>query len=411
MKTLYKNLNVCFPKHPLHGKTIDVLVNNGRISEIGMALSSEGSHIIKSIDLMLMPSMVDMQCTVGEPGYEQKETIESAAEAGFAGGFSTIVMLPNTNPVVDNKAQLDFIHQKSKNLPCKVLSYGCISKGQKGAELSEMFDMHQHGAVGFNDGKKPISDVSLMKRALEYAKSFDALVCSFPYEDRLNPGAMVHESENNTSLGIKSAPSLAEEMMLARDMALLEYTESRLHVSTISTAGSLKIIKEAKGKGLQLTVGVALANLLYTDRNLNAFETVYKTMPPLREQTDVVELINAINSGEIDVIVTDHCPEIIENKDREFDHAEYGMTMLETALSLINMELSSKINWNTIVLMLSLNPRKILGLDMPKLEKGEPFDFIVFDPNHTWTYDRSMKKSLAENSPVFGKQLKGKVIR
>ncbi len=410
MKTLYKKLKVVFPGSEHNGRNIDILVQNNKIVDIGSNLNSEAEKTVITKGLLLMPTLVDMQCSVGEPGNEHKETLESAAKAAKSGGFGTIVTLPTTSPVVDNKAQLHYISQKSNKLPVQILSYGSITKGAKGIELSEMYDMKQHGALAFSDGKRPIEDASMMKRALEYAKAFDGIVCSFPYEERLSPGAMAHESVGNTSLGIKCAPALSEQMMLSRDLSLLEYTHSRLHVSTLSSSESLKLTKEAKKRKLSVTVGVALPNLLFTDEELQTFDTNYKTIPFLREKSDKDALIKAASTGEIDVIVTDHSPENVEGKDREFDHAEYGMTMLETALSLINMHLVSALNWDAIVTLMAINPRRILGLPAPSLEKGAEFDFIVFDPNTEWIYNKTTCLSLSQNSPVFGETLKGRVI-
>lgn len=411
MKTLIKKAQVIYPGDALNKKQVDILVNNGVIEQIGDSLSANGAAIIEAKELLCFPSLVDMQCSIGEPGLEYKESLESAAKAAKAGGFSHIVMLPNTSPVLDNKAQLHYIAHHSSDLPVNILTYGAISKNIAGEALSEMYDMHHSSAVGFSDGKRPIDDVNLMKRALEYARTFGGMVCSFPNDQRVAPGGMVHESVSNTQLGIKSTPALAEELMLNRDIYLLEYTRSKLHVSTLSSAGSVALVAEAKKRKLRLSAGVALANLLYTDDLLQGFDANYKTNPPLREQQDRNALVAAINDGSIDVICTDHTPENIENKEREFDHAEYGMTMLETALPLINMHLKKDLKWHKVIQAMSLNPRVLIGLPAPALKKGEPFDFTLFAPHAKWVYNKSSCKSKSHNSPVFGQELTGQVLQ
>ncbi|MEZ4722825.1 MAG: dihydroorotase [Flavobacteriales bacterium] len=410
MKTLLRKVTIHYPGHKLNGKTVDFLLSGSKIEQIGAHIKAEKANEVKGQQLICMPGLIDLQCTVGEPGHEYKEDLKSASAAAEAGGFKTIVMTSSTEPVIDNKAQLQFIANHSKNLKTNILAYGAITKGAEGKELSEMFDMHSSLAVAFSDGKRPVKDVNMMKRALEYVKNFNGLVCSFPLDERLNPGAMVHESESNTLLGIKQMPDLAEEIMLNRDLYLLEYTNSRMHVSTVSCEGSVKLLSEAKRKKLNVTSGVALANLIYTDKALQGFDSVYKVNPPLRESADRKALIKGLKNGSIDVIVTDHTPENIENKDREFDHAAYGMTMLETALSLINMELSQDLDWEDIAKLMSLNPRAIIGMKDPKLEEGSSFDFTVFDTKVKWVYDKKTCKSKSHNSPMFGKELIGKVV-
>jgi len=409
MKKLIKNVLIHYPGHGMDRQRVDILIGNGTIERIGTALADAAAVTVAG-DLVCFPALVDMQASIGEPGFEYKEDFESAARAAHAGGFSDVVMLPTTHPALDNKGQLQYVTRNARSLPVNIHAYGAISKGVKGQDLSEMYDMHAGGAVAFSDGKHPVSNVNLMKRALEYARNFDGIVCSFPHDDRLTPGGMVHESVHNTTLGLKSTPALAEELMLNRDLYLVEYTGSRLHVSTVSTTGSVRLLKEARSKGLRVTSGVTLANLLYTDLELREFDSVFKTMPPLREENDRQALIAAVREGIIDVVCTDHTPENIENKATEFDHAEYGMTMWETALPLINMHLGSQLGWDTIARAMSLNPRTILGLPAPELREGAPFGFTLFDTQATWVYDKGTCRSKSHNSPVFGQSLRGKVV-
>ncbi len=412
MSILIKSANITYPGHSLNGSTLDVLVENGKILKIASSIENSGNFKEISADgLMLFPALVDAQCAIGEPGFEYKEDLRSAAEAAKNGGFSVLMMLPNTNPVLDNRGQLEYLKQKTASLGIDIKPFANISKGGKGVDLSEMYDLHDGGAVAFSDGKHSIDDVNLMKRALEYTQSFGGIVCNFPFDDRINPGAMVHESKQNIKLGIKSSPAIAEELMVNRDLYLQRYAGGNLHLSTISTAGSAEMIYEAKARGQQVSCSVALANLLYTDETLEGFDTNYKTMPVLREESDRLALIDGLKNGVIDMIVSDHTPENIENKDVEFDHASYGMTMIETALSLINEHLIADLSWDVVIQRMAIAPRKRFNIALPDLSEGSAFEFTLFDPNHVWTYNKASKASKSANTPVYNKELKGKVVR
>lgn len=409
--TLIKNVSIQYPGHQLDGKTVDLLISNGRIKSIGKNLKDDQATVIDRQSVICLPALVDAQCTIGEPGLEEKETLESAAKAANAGGFSHLIMLPNTDPCIDNKAQLQFIRNATKSQKVQIMAYGAVSLGANGTALSEMFDMRSHGAVAFTDGKNSVQDANLMKRALEYAKNFDGWICNFPNDHAIAPGGLVNESVHNTHLGLKQSPSLAEELMLVRDLELLRYTASKLLVSTISTERSVTLIKEYKAKSLNLLSSVALPNLLYTENDLSSFDSNFKTLPLLRGESDRQALIKGIKQGTIDIICTDHTPENIENKEREFDHANPGMTMLETALSLVNEHLIGSLTWGDIAKSMSMVPRKFAGLPMPDLEAGANFEFTLFDTETVWTYNGKTAKSLSANSPVFGQELKGKVLK
>ncbi|HAW20146.1 MAG TPA: dihydroorotase [Flavobacteriales bacterium] len=410
MKTLIKQVQLVYPNHPVNGNNIDILVEDGTIVAVGEALVNvEFDTEIKSDNLILLPGLIDMQCAVGEPGFEDKEDLSTIDKAAQAGGFKTIVVLPTTEPVIDNKSQVNFIQSHSMELRTKIQCYGSITRGAQGKDLSELFDLHSNGVVGFSDGKNAVSDVNLMKRALEYAKSFNGMICSYPHDERINPGGMINESASNAQLGIKQTPGLAEEIMLNRDLFLLDYTKGRLHVSTISTMGSVELIRAAKGNSQNLTAGVALHNLLFNETALSGFDSNFKTQPPLRGESDRKALIEAVIDGTIDILVTDHTPENIENKDREFDHASYGMTMLETALSLINTHLKD-LPWDCVAQSMSLAPRKLCNQALPVLMAGADFDFTLFDKDEVWVYDAKTCQSKSTNSPYFGSELQGRVI-
>jgi len=410
MRIYIKNATLCYPEHKLHGKVINALISNNLIESINPADVLKFDREINAKGMHLFPSLVDIHCFSGEPGHEDKEDFDSLCEAAKAGGFSDVFLLPDTHPVNDSKSGVSYIHQASKKQSVNLHALGAITKELKGQDLSEIFDMHLAGAKAFSDAKNPVGDVNMMKRALDYVKSFNGIVYSFPMDERLSPGGMVNESPNNTSLGLKTTPKLAEELLLNRDIYLLEYTGSRLHVAVISSEGSVSLIQKAKKKGLDITCSVAMSHLLFNESKLDSFDTVYKTNPPLRSESDRKALIKAINAGVIDMIHSDHCPEIIENKDVEFDQAHYGMTMLETILAAYNTYLSKDISLESMVNAMSIAPRKRFGLTMPALDEGNPFDFTLFDPKQEWTYDASTIKSKSNNSPFFNTTLTGKVV-
>jgi len=410
MKKLVKHALVQYPGNKLDKQRIDLLVVNGKIEQIKDEIDETiADVVISGKDLVLFPSLVDMQCAIGEPGEEEKEDFQSASNAALAGGFGEIVMLPNTQPVLDSKTTLSGVKNETKHLPVGIHAYGALSKGCLGTELSEMFDLSSSGAIGFTDGKSPVTDSNMMKRALEYSNGLNTIICSFPLDARINPGGIVNESLDNLILGLKPSPNLAEELMVVRDLYLAEYTKARLHFSTISTEKSVELIRDAKKKGINVTCGVAIANLIFTEKQLAGFDSNYKTNPPLRSEKDRNALLTGVMDGIIDVVVTDHTPEIIENKDREFDFASYGMTMLETALSLVN-EYLTELQWDKLVETMSITPRKILTLQLPKLEQGEEFNFTLFDSADSWVYQDDVRQSKASNSPLLNKKLLGRVI-
>lgn len=411
MRIYIKNATLCYPEHKLHGKSINALINKKLIEGINPKGALKFDQEIDAKGMLLFPSLVDIHCYSGEPGNEDKEDFESLSLAAKAGGFSDVFLLPDTNPVNDSKSSVSFIHQASNKHSINLHALGAITKGLKGQDLSEIYDMHLAGAKAFSDAKHPVSDVNMMKRALDYVKSFNGIVYSFPMDERVSPGGMVNESPANTSLGLKSSPKLAEELLLNRDIYLLEYTNSRMHVAVISSEGSVALIQKAKKKGLDISCSVPMSHLLFNENKLDSFDTVFKTNPPLRSESDRKALIKAVSTGIIDIIHSDHTPEVIENKDVEFDQAHYGMTMLETALAAYNTFLSKDLSLETMVTAMSINPRKRFDLSMPSLEEGEKFEFTLFDPKKEWTYDASTMYSKSSNSPFTNTILKGKVVQ
>lgn len=410
MTVLIKQVRLIFPGHQLNGEEIDVLKDGKQIIEINPKSVSSGVKIIDAKGMLLFPSLVDTFTTGGEPGLEEREDFESLCQAARNGGFGHLFLLPDLDPVTDSKSEASFIWKNGSCFGVNLYPLGAISRELKGKSLSEMFDMHKTGIPAFSDGFKAIEDVNLMKRALDYSKGFDALIMSYPHDERVAPGGMVNESVHNTALGLKSMPSLAEELMVNRDVYLAEYTQAKLHFACISTMRSVELIKAAKAKKIAISAGVAMHSLLFTENELQNFDTSYKVQPPLRGKDDIKALIKALKSGVIDVIHSAHRPEVIEHKDVEFDQAHYGMTMLETFLSAYQMKLSKELSWDEFINCTSLAPRALMGMSIPDFEEEANWDFVLFDPAAKWTYNQQTKASKGSNSPFLNMELSGKVV-
>jgi dihydroorotase len=273
--------------------------------------------------------------------------------------------------------------------------------------MAEMYDMYQSGAKAFTDGNRPVQDAGLMERALLYTKGFDALVMSYPEDTAIAGKAKVHEGVVSTMLGMKGIPSLAEELMIARDLYLAEYTDSRIHFSTISTERSVELIRDAKKKGIKVTCDVAVHHLLLTDDALLGFDSQYKVKPPLRTQKDVKALLKGLKDGTIDAIVSQHTPHEVEFKNVEFEVAEYGMIGLQTAFSIA---IQAGLPVDMIIQKMSINPRKILNLEVPVIAEGQEANLVLFDENAEWTFDKANNKSKSYNSPFIGQKLKGSIL-
>jgi dihydroorotase len=406
MNLLIKSATLIDPNSPFHQKIIDLLILNGVIKQISPgieadvpAFDAEGKYV--------SPGFFDLNCNIGELGYETKETLETGTRAAAAGGFTGLALMPNTQPPVHSKAEVEYLFNRAKNNLVDVYPLGTISHKREGKDMAEMYDMFLSGAKAFTDGNRPVQDAGLMERALLYTQGFKALVFSYPEDTAIAGKAKINEGEVSTLLGMKGIPSLAEELMIARDLYLAEYTGSKIHFSTISTARSVELIKEAKRKGLQVTCDVAAHHLVLTDEVLKGFDSNYKVKPPLRIQKDVAALITGLKDGTIDAIVSQHTPHEIEFKDVEFEVAEYGNIGLQTTLSLA---LQAGLDIELIVQKLAINPRKILDVEVPILAEGQEANLVIFDATADWIYTKENNKSKSCNSPFIGQNLKGQVL-
>ena len=406
MNLLIKSATIIDPNSPFHQKVADILVEDGYITVIGKNVTAK-AETIDGKGKYVTPGFFDLNCNIGELGLETKEDLQTGTRAAAAGGFTGVALMPNTQPPVHSKAEVEYLLNRAKNNMVDVYPMGTISHKREGKDLAEMYDMFLSGAKAFTDGNRPVQDAGLMERALLYTQGFGALILSYPEDTAIAGKAKVNEGEMSTLLGMKGIPSLAEELMIARDLYLAEYTGSRIHFSTISTVRSVELIRDAKKKGLQVTCDVAVHHLLLTDEALAGFDSQYKVKPPLRTKKDVSALIKGLKDGTIDAIVTQHTPHEVEFKDVEFEVAEFGIIALQTAFAVA---LQAGLDLELIVQKLAVNPRRILNIEAAIIAEGKKAELTLLDTDATWEYTKQNNRSKSYNSPFIGQNLKGKAL-
>ena len=407
MELLFKNATIIDPDGKYHLKVADLLVKNGMVVEIKKNIKAEKNfRILKNRHLA--PGFVDVGTQICDPGYEHREDLESVSAAAAAGGFTTLLAQPNTNPYLQSKSEIRYLQSNSAALPVEVKAVGAVSVDTNGENITEMVDMHTAGAVAFTDGKKSVQSSGLMLRALQYVKAFDGIVMNQPHDKEIAGKGQMHEGYISTTLGLKGIPALAEETMVRRDLALAEYTDSRLHLSNISAKGTVKAIREAKKRGVKVTASVAIMNLVFTEDNLAGFNSNYKVLPPLREKSDRKALIKGLKNGTIDFISSNHTPWEAEHKELEFSYADFGVINLQTAFSLCTNYLS-EFSLEELVRFWSTNPRRIFGLPQAHIEVGQKADISVFMPTEKYTFNGSDILSKSKNSPLIGQTLQGRI--
>lgn len=401
---------------------LDLIIENGKIAQIGRELSiNEGKssrtkgatfEVLDATDKIIVPGLIDMHTHLREPGFEYKETIETGSAAAVAGGFTSIACMPNTNPVNDNRSVTEFIlRQAAKVNLANVYPIAAISRGSEGKTLTEFGDLRAAGAVGFSDDGKPVMNAGLMRRALEYAFSFGLPVISHCEDIHLSKGGAMNEGLASTELGLEAIPSISEEIMVARELLLAEYTGAPVHIAHVSTAGSVRLIEDAKKRGVNVTAETCPHYFLLTDDALREYDTHAKVNPPLRSDADIKAIRRGLRDGVIDAIATDHAPHSVLEKDVEFEYAANGMIGLETAFSLsLKLVQEGTLTWPELVGKMSINPAKILHLPKGTLAAGADADVTVIDPIKTWTVDADTFRSKSRNSPFKGWSLTGKAI-
>jgi dihydroorotase len=405
---LIQSVKISDHQSPFNGKIADVLISNGKIAEIGKSISvpDKSTVVFSAKGQVLSPGFFDLNSNFGEPGLETKEDMGTGCMSAAAGGFTGLALMPNTQPPIHSKAEVSYLLSKSKNNLVDVYPLGCISHNREGEELAEMYDMQQSGAIAFTDGNRPVSNAGLMSRALLYTKSFKGLILSYAEDQDIAGKARMNEGLMSTYLGMKGNPSLAEELMISRDLYLAEYNDSRIHFSTISSAKSVDLIRKAKKAGIKVSCDVAVHHLIFTEENLDGFDSNFKVKPPFRTRKDQKALIAGLKDGTIDAIVTQHSPHEIEFKDVEFEIASYGIIGLQTALPVA---LKAGLSLETIIEKMAVAPRNILGISIPELKTGNSANFILLNPEEEWELNEDSNRSKSSNSPFYGQILKGKV--
>jgi len=406
MNLLIKSATIIDPNSPFHQKVADILVEDGYITLIAPKVNAK-AETIDGAGKYVTPGFFDLNCNIGELGHETKEDLQTGTRAAAAGGFTGLALMPNTQPPVHSKAEVEYLLNRAKHNLVDVYPLGSISHKREGKDLAEMYDMFLSGAKAFTDGNRPVQDAGLMERALLYTQGFGATILSYPEDTAIAGKAKVNEGEMSTLLGMKGIPSLAEELMIARDLYLAEYTGSKIHFSTISTVRSVELIKDAKKKGLHVTCDVAVHHLLLTDEALEGFDSQYKVKPPLRTQKDVNALIKGLKDNTIDAIVSQHTPHEVEFKDVEFEVAEYGIIALQTAFSTA---LQAGLDIEMIVKKMAVSPRTILNVEAAIIAENKMANLTLLDANVEWQYTKQNNQSKSYNSPFMGQNLKGKVL-
>ncbi|MDN3493131.1 dihydroorotase [Winogradskyella bathintestinalis] len=404
MNALIKSATIVDSKSKFHNEMVDILIEKGRITQISNHISNLNNYQeIKLDNLHVSQGWFDSSVSFGEPGYEERETIANGLKTAGHSGFTAVALNANSNPVIDSYADITFVKSKAQDNAVSLYPIGALTQGSKGEDLAELFDMSNAGAVAFYDYQEPISNPNLMKIALQYASNFDGLVISFPQESKISGLGVVNEHINSTKLGLKGNPALAEELQVARDLFILEYTEGKVHIPTISTAKSVELIRAAKAKKLNVTCSVAIHNLVFTDDVLQEFDTNFKVLPPLRTQTDCEALIEGLKDGTIDMVTSDHNPIDIEAKKIEFDYAKYGTIGLESAFGVLQNIFTTK---KTIHILTQGKSR--FSISETTVNEGEIANITLFNPDITYEFNTSNISSRSKNSAFLGNALRGK---
>ena len=408
MSILILEAKILDPQSSFHKKTTNVLIKDGLISYLGNT-KPKADKIINEPGSILTPGWLDLQANFCDPGEEHKEDLTSGRRVAMAGGFTDVAVLPNTKPVIQTKNDIEYIKRENRNSLVQLWPIAAISKNTEGEDFTEILDLEAAGAIAFSDGLQPLWNTDLLRKSMQYVQKFDGLVINRPQDRWLSRFGVMNEGVNSALLGMKGVPSLAEEVAVARDIQILEYTGGKLHLSNLSSSKSVSLVRKAKKKGLQITCDVAIHQLIYTDDNVLEFDSNYKVDPPLRVKKDIKGIIRGLNDGTIDAITSAHQPQDEENKKLEFDYAENGMNNMQAMLPLLN-KLKKDIRIELLISKITSGPRAILGMGNPVIEKGAKANVTLYHPSRKWVFDNKTNESKSVNSPLFGEELAGKVI-
>jgi dihydroorotase len=409
MNILIRQGRIVDPISPLNGQILDIFIDKGIIKQTGKNLSVTADQEINSEGLCVSPGWIDSFANFADPGYEYKETLETGASAAAAGGYTDVMIIPNTNPVLHSKSNIEYIVQKARFLPVTVHPIGAVTKNTEGKELAEMYDMHASGAVAFSDGINAVQSADLLVKALQYIKTFSGVIIQLPDDKSINPHGLMNEGIFSTQLGLPGKPVMAEELIIARDIKLAQYAGSKIHFTGVSSNKSLEYIRRAKESGINVTCSVTPYHLFFSDKDLLSYNTNLKVNPPLRTVEDKEALRKGIADGTIDCIASHHMPHEYDSKVLEFEYAKYGMISLETVYGSLQTCLP-EIPPQRWVELLSINPGKIFNLNRTTINEKESACLTLFNPSLKWTVDENKFHSKSRNSPFTKMELTGKVI-
>lgn len=410
MQVHIRKARVIDPQSEFHDKVVDLLVEDGIIKNIAASINTKSATVIEAKGLCVSPGWVDVFADYREPGYEHKETIDSGLACAAAGGFTDVLLSPNTQPALSTKSIIQYVSGKASGHITRLHPLGAVTQNTEGKDLAEMLDMRENGAVAFSDGWKPVQNSNLMLKALEYVKAFHGTIIQIPVDAALATGGLMNEGIVSTGLGMAGIPSLAETLMIHRDIELVRYTASRLHITGVSTEESVIMIRKAKADGLAITCSVTPYHLALTDVWLTGYDSAYKVSPPLRTEADRMALIQGLKDGTIDCIASHHRPHEWDAKAKEFEYAADGMAVQEIAFNILWDSLKEYLDIDRLVEAMSIIPRDIFGMEVREIKKGNEASLTLFTTGSHHALKEADVQSASRNNPFIGKTLSGKVL-